>query len=401
MRYPIVAEKMETELQIQDRTFEGGHVVLFTRKNSKTWQARIRRFRGDWVDSSTKERDFEKAKQVACDKYRRMVWLQENDEVDVTRSFKDVANLTKKHLQADLDAGTGKGVYRHYIQAIDNYLVPALDNTLVHKVNFEKLVELEKFRRNKLGKEANRSTITTHNAALNRVFKTAIEKNYMLAIQVPELRNKGEKPKSRPYFDKSDYSKLVRNLREWGKTGHQRKTQEIRELLRDYVLIIANTGMRTGEEALSLCWKNIRPIKVNEWLNKDASGEQGLELSVSGKTGRRTLIARDADKNVTTPLMRIKERFEDLEGLADADLYKRDESVFRMPNGKLIKHERLAKNFKLFFLEVRTARRYCRRRTQPVQLAAYVCNVRYNGRHRYGNACRSNGNKYWHARASL
>jgi len=339
---------MDTEIAVDDRTFEDGNVVLFNRTNSKVWQARIRRYRGNWIDISTKEADFHKAKLVACDKYRRMAWLQENDEIDVTRKFKDVATLTISRLQAELDAGTGKIVYKHYIQAINNYLIPAFGNTLVHKVNFHKLLKLEEFRRDKLGKQANRSTINTHNAALNKVFKTAIEQKFMLPIQVPELRNNGEKPKSRPYFSKSEYRKLSRNLREWTKTGHQKKTQEIRELLRDYVLILANTGIRTGEEALSLRWKYISSIKVNEWLTKDNSGEEGLELSVSGKTGRRTLIARDAEGNVSRPLKRIQERFADLANLSDGELYKRNEFAFRLPDGSLIKHERLAKNFKLF-----------------------------------------------------
>jgi hypothetical protein len=74
-------------------------------------------------DSSIKERDFSKAKQVACEKYKRMVWLQENDEIDVTRKPKDLTTLTKRQLQTELDAETGKSVYKHYIQAIDNYLI--------------------------------------------------------------------------------------------------------------------------------------------------------------------------------------------------------------------------------------------------------------------------------------
>ena len=182
---------MDTEIAVDDRTFEDGNVVLFNRKNSRVWQARIRRYRGNWIDISTKETDFHKAKLVACDKYRRMAWLQENDEIDVTRKFKDVATLTISRLQAELDAGTGKIVYKHYIQAINNYLIPAFGKTLVHKVNFHKLLKLEEFRRDKLGKQANRSTINTHNAALNKVFKTAIEQKFMLPIQVPELRNNG------------------------------------------------------------------------------------------------------------------------------------------------------------------------------------------------------------------
>ncbi len=330
---------MDTVIRKDDRTFEDGNVVLFKRANSKIWQARIRRYRGTWIDVSTREADFDKATKMACHEYKRMAWLQENDEIDVTRKFKDVAELTKRQLQAELDAGVGKSVYKDYISAINNYLIPELGNTLVHKVDHLKLLKLDEFRRNKIGKVPNKNTIGTHNSALNKVFKTAIEKGFMLQMQVPELKNNGEKPNSRPYFNEKEYTRVVRNLREWAKTGRAKKTREIRVLLRDYVLILGNTGMRTGKEALSLRWKNISSIVVKSAQNK---GEAGLEFSVSGKTGRRTLIAREAENNVSRPLKRLQDRFTELADLSDKELYKRDEFVFRLENGKLVEHVLMA-----------------------------------------------------------
>ena len=55
-------------------------------------------------------------------------------------------------------------------------------------------------------------------------------------------------------------------------------------LLRDYILILANTGMRHGTEAENLCWKHIS-------LFED-KGLKYLEMSVTGKTGRRDIICR-------------------------------------------------------------------------------------------------------------
>lgn len=333
------------ELSKEDRTVENGAVVLYKRPKSKQWQARIRRFKGSWVSVSTSETNFEKAKLVASDKFHRMIWLQENDEIDVTRKFSDVAKLTIKQLQAEIDSGTAKSVYRDYIKAINNYLIPCFGNIDVHKIDYKRLLELDEFRNKKIGHIANKSTVNTHNAALNRVFKTAVDSNFMLKIQVPQLHNKGAKTKSRPYFSKSEYNRLVRLLREWAKTGHQQKTKDIRILLRDYVLILANTGIRTGEEALSIKWKNIRRIKVNSMLEKDSAGDDALEISVTGKTGTRTLIARDVDSNVSKPLERIRKRFTDVCELSPSQLQKCDLPVFRLPNLKPVKHERLARNF--------------------------------------------------------
>ena len=55
--------------------------------------------------------------------------------------------------------------------------------------------------------------------------------------------------------------------------------------LRNYVLFLANTGIRHGTEALGLTWRNI------EWYLRD--GERYLAVSVDGKTNKRTAIARD------------------------------------------------------------------------------------------------------------
>lgn len=339
---------MEKNYSKEDRSVENGNVVLFQRKNSKVWQARLRRHSGTWITKSTGESDFDKAKASASGMYKQMIWRQENNEVDVTKKFKDVAELTKRLLQGELNSGTGKDVYRHYIKAIDNYLIPALGNYDVHRIDSEKLTKLAQYRQNKLGKVPRSSTINTHNSALNRVFATAVDKGYMLKIQVPTPTNKGTKAKSRPYFSNEEYKRVARNLREWSKTGHQKKTREIRELLRDYVAILKNTGIRHSTEALSLRWNNIRYTKIEQKFGEHPPERQGIELSVEGKRGRRKLIAINADGNVSKPLKRIQNRFPSLTSLSNSELFKQTDFVFRLPDGNLVEAERLAKNFKIF-----------------------------------------------------
>jgi len=99
----------------------------------------------------------------------------------------------------------------------------------------------------------------------------------------------------------------------------------MRELLRDYVLILANTGMRHGTEALNLKWRDV------EWITKN--GERYIQFTVNGKTGKRTLIARH---NAEDYLKRIQARFDDLGKLEfDALLKKRlDTYVFRLRTGE-------------------------------------------------------------------
>ena len=115
-------------------------------------------------------------------------------------------------------------------------------------------------------------------------------------------------------------------MRTWHQTGHTGKTKQIRTLLRDYVLILANTGIRHGTESMKLKWNNIEEI--------ERDGKKYIQMSVDGNTGQRFLIARHS---VRRYLRRIQSRFDELKKLSDKKLYKVDENVFRLEDGTLPK----------------------------------------------------------------
>lgn len=101
----------------------------------------------------------------------------------------------------------------------------------------------------------------------------------------------------------------------------------IRELLLDYVLFLANTGMRHGTETRNLKWKHISETVIN--------GQQYLLIKLeNGKTGRRTIVCRHS---VRKYLDRIKDRFENLKGKAFNALLNVDEFVFRLRDGSIPK----------------------------------------------------------------
>ena len=97
-------------------------------------------------------------------------------------------------------------------------------------------------------------------------------------------------------------------------------------MLRDYVLILANTGMRFGTESQNIKWKHIT------WF-EDKENVRYLMIAVDGKTGRRELIAKH---NVVNYLKRIQSRFAELNSLSFDELLaqKLDVHVFRLRNGK-------------------------------------------------------------------
>ncbi len=302
-----------------------GEVVLYKRLDSKIWQARFKLRDSKWQRISTKQRNLEYATQAACEAYDRARFLKAENLPIVTKRFDSIAKIAVKEMQDQLDGGVGKSVYNSYIAATNRYLIPFFGKLNIGTIGYEHLKAFDDWRTKEMKKVPVASTVTTHTSALNRVFDAAVQRGWMSQSQVPKMKNKGAKATPREAFSFAEYKSLTSYMVKWSTIGHMAKTQHMRELLRDYVLVLANTGMRHGTEALNLKWRDV------EWIAKD--GQRYLQFTVNGKTGKRTLIARHAAEDY---LKRIQERFDDLKKLEfDALLKKKlDVLVFRLRTGE-------------------------------------------------------------------
>lgn len=349
MKYGVTKQVVSFE----EREVADG-VILFKRDRSCQWQARLRRVTGKWLSLSTKSDDIEVAKEYALSRYKDMKDAQARGEIDISRKFSDVAKLTIKELQAELDTGVGRHANRDYILAIKRWLIPALGRYPVYGITHQHLVQLDNYRTTSLKRRASGSTINTHNAALKRVFRVAVQRGFMVPVQIPALFNHGKKAKCRPYFDRKDSALILEKIDAFSRTGHKESSKELRELLADYVTILYNTGMRPGVESLELKWNQIKRIKVEEVDQTEKVGDQHstLTFAVVGKKRARKLVCREAEGNVSLRLMAIQNRFEELKGLKEDELFKKDEYVFRLRSGAVPDPQRLTKAFKIFLKSI-------------------------------------------------
>jgi site-specific recombinase XerD len=275
---------------------------------------------------ATKEKDLDKAKKAAREIYLDAQYRVKYGIPAQSKRFKDVARLAVDRMKKAIAGGEGRRVYRDYIQAIDNYLIPFFGNHHIDHVTYPMLQQFAAWRNEKLGKEPKSSTINTHNSALNRIFDEALMHGYIAKTQVPVLINKGRDAERRPDFTREEYRKLYRALTKWAGEGRQGKSRDMRELLRDYVLILSNTGMRHGTEAQNLRWKHITTFE------KD--GRSYVAMYVKGKTRGRELIARH---NCLIYLKRIHQRCRDIADMTFEELLasKLDKHVFRLPDATI------------------------------------------------------------------
>jgi integrase len=271
-----------------------GAVKLYRRERSRKWQAAFQ-IDGQYIRISTGKSDLDEAKQAASDSYLEYKFRSKNGVPVISKRFSDVAKLCISEMNKQLEIGVGKKVYRDYIIVIEKYLIPFFGNMHVNNITYETIQKFVHWREEKMGKEPKASTLNTHNSALNRVFDEAVARGFMGKIHVPPLINKGGGSNRRPDFTQEEYASMIRKLPHWiNKTQHP-KSVHMRELLRDYVLIMANTGMRHGTEAQNLKWQHITQFEDN--------GQSYLEMSVSGKTGRRDLLKQRLD----LPVFRLRD----------------------------------------------------------------------------------------------
>ena len=118
------------------------------------------------------------------------------------------------------------------------------------------------------------------------VIKWAHEQGLRGNRPLPTVTFTPKKKRVRPAFEIPEYRRLWRTMYKRIRDAKDERTRRSRELLRDYVLILANSGMRVGE-ANSLRIRDVIPFR-------DDKGRNNFRFIVRGKTGERDVIPRTA-----------------------------------------------------------------------------------------------------------
>lgn len=302
-----------------------GEATLYQREGSPHWQLRYKA-NGKWTRATTKKTKLADAKKQAMEIIVRARVLEKEGALVVGKRFKVVANLAIKRMNDELDSGQGKVTYKRYIQAINGYLIPFLGRYNVDTIDYALLARFNVWRKEEMNKnrqtpiEPSQSVINTHNSALNRVFDEALMRGYITKTQIPHLENKGVVSDRRPSFTANEYIKIYKNFDGWIKKARKNEVL-VRNVLANYILILANTGMRAGTEAMNLKWQHIAIEEVK--------GQEMLTLYLKGKTGGRKIYA---PASVAKYLSRIQQQYKDIAELTFKELLdkKLDKYVFRI-----------------------------------------------------------------------
>jgi hypothetical protein len=292
---------------------EGGAVVLYKRKDSAQWQFRIK-LNGRWKPFSAHSDDLREAISFATRFYYKAQARADLNLAPETRKFKGVCEATVRELRAEIEREERRSIKSGYISIIERYFIPLLGNYNVENIDHNALLEFDTKRADLMGRLPKKSTIQDHNAAMGRCFETALRHNWLKEWQVPRLFNHGEEGETRATFSQEEFENLELFLAAWSLRGRKAITRDTRAVLREFVHIVANTGMRPGTETKGLTWNG-----VEDWRSPD--GNRYVRFWVpDGKTDKRDLIAHHS---VRASLVRLRT-------LNGGDAKK---SVFARPDG--------------------------------------------------------------------
>ena len=302
-----------------------GEVVLYKVQRSSYWHARFRIYTGKWLRISTRRRNLNEAKQIACDKYDEARYRQRLGFTAVVKRFDEMAKSCVADMRKDLSAGTGKKIYTAYIAVIETYLIPFFGQMYLTSITSKHITEFEAWRNLLFKRKPKVSTLLTFSSAFTRITQTAIDNGWISdKVPVPKLSVRGEKGQARPAFTNDEVKTIQKHLLNWH-VGIEGYSGEMRLMLRDLVDILILTGMRQGTESMNLEWKHF------EWYENN--GVRYLRIWVSGKTGARWLIAKHECVEV---LKRLQATHEDTSCMElDQLLSKKMElSLFRFSDGR-------------------------------------------------------------------
>lgn len=257
---------------------------LHQRRGTSNWQFKVRSASGAWTSHSTGTADFLAAKEKARDHLHEVRFLLKHDMAPVVRKFSAVASACVKALEQERRAAGRRSAAEDYIYALNSYHIPFFGDVNIGSIDRQKLAKFDEWRSAKLGRKPKKSTVQTHNAALQRVFDHALRHGWMKEWQVPSLTNDGAEGDTRATFSPVEFDKLTAYLERWSAEGRGGISRQIRIVLREWVQFVALTGVRPGTETASIRWCDIRPDKV---------GNTPIirVMIADGKTGRREIIA--------------------------------------------------------------------------------------------------------------
>jgi integrase len=248
---------------------------------SRYWQCSAYLAGRNWR-ASTKLESFDQAKDFAEDWYLRLRGKKANGELRVGKTFKDAADKFLAEFPVITAGQRNESYTASKAQTVRVHLMPFFGNKLAKEVNAG-LVQEYRLKRmqdtSRTGKPPSRSTLHHEIVCLRQILKTAERHGWI--DYVPDMSSpykSSGKITHRAWFSPEEYKMLYTATRERALHPLNNRHRQSCEQLHDFVLFMANTGLRP-DEAYRLQYRDVSIVK------DEGTGETILEIEVRGKRG--------------------------------------------------------------------------------------------------------------------
>ncbi len=214
-----------------------------------------------------------------------------------------------------------------------NHLIPFFGDKALSEINAGLFQEYRMLRLTKgyKGKIPGRSTLHHETVTMRLVLKTA--QRYGWIQQIPDISapyTTSGKVNHRAWFSPEEYKMFYEATRERAKNPPLERHRSIWEDLHDYVLFMANTGLRP-DEAGRLEYRDVTTVTDQD------SGERLLEIEVRGKRGVGYCKSMPG---AILPFQRMKKRHENAEPTDKIFGKTRNDLINQILNACHLKHDR-------------------------------------------------------------
>lgn len=314
-----------------------GRIILYKRAGLKdpVWQVRVRVPNSTgYKRVTTKTADQREAERFALNYYEDLYIHVKTGGSIKSKTFKQVFAEWEKHV-ATMGHTRRGGSWDETIERVRTYALTFFGQmrmTDIGPVQFADYWEWRKKNYNRT--KPSNGTLRRERTCILPVFKYAVSKGYITAV--PETEPPKATLERRPTFTLEEWQKLYKAARKWVAEGKSKATGRQRFLAQQYVMILANTGLRVGE-LRGLRWSDLRTAKTDEGSRMIAE--------VRGKTGAREVVFQaGAQKYVERLYDRRTEELGDTPPL--------DEVLFCHKDGTPIQTMKTAFNSLLEFAEI-------------------------------------------------
>lgn len=270
------------ELSHAHHTIMGGKVHIYMREHSTHWQCstflggRNRRV-------TTKEESLAKAKDFAEDWYLGLRGKLHAGELKSEKTFQQAAAQFEREYQIITEGERSAKYVDGHMARLRVHLIPFFGELGLSEITPGRIQEYRIQRRQTAietrGKPPGRSTLHQEIVVLRQTLKTAARHGWLKYL--PDLSQpykSNGKISHRAWFSPEEYKTLYDATRRRAQNPLNPRYKWESEQLHDYVLFMANTGLRP-DEARRLEYRDVKIVE------DEGSRETILEIEVRGKRG--------------------------------------------------------------------------------------------------------------------